>query len=241
MDSEADVQVLEADGIRLAFGERQVLANVYLRVQTGQIVGLLGRNGSGKSVLLQTIFGARAVADASVRLNGRHVVPAFRQPGLLNYLPQEALLPASLSVRRAAQLLGVNFELATAHFPELRPQLDVRVGALSGGSARLLQALLLLHAPTAFSLFDEPFSGVMPVHVETLAEEMLRVKQRKGLLLTDHRYAEVLPLCDVVYLLHQGRLLQLHGDVREQLRDYGYLTTYGRVLAHPNPAATAHC
>ena len=66
---------------------------------------------------------------------------------------------------------------------------------------------------------------MMPVHVETLAEEMQRLKQRKGLLITDHRFAEVLPLCDVVCLLHQGRLLQLEGDVREQLRDFGYLSS----------------
>lgn len=217
------LQVLEADGIRVEFDGRPVLQSIYLRVQTGQIVGLLGRNGSGKSVLLQTIFGARAVADASVRVNGQRVVPAFREPGLLNYLPQEPLLPPSLTLARAAGMLGVDIAEATARFPELRPQLNKRLGELSGGSARLVQALLLLHADTAFSLFDEPFSGVMPVHVETLAEEMQRLKQRKGLLLTDHRYAEVLPICDVVYLLHQGRLLRLDGDVREQLRDYGYL------------------
>ena len=221
----AGPQVLEADGIRIAFGGREVLGSIYMRVQTGQIVGLLGRNGSGKSVLLQTIFGARTVADASVRVNGRRVVPAFRQPGLLNYLPQEPLLPPSLSLARAARLLGVDMEAATARFPELRSQFGQRLGELSGGSGRLMQALLLLHADTAFSLFDEPFSGVMPVHVETLAEEMQRVKTRKGLLITDHRYAEVLPICDVVYLLHQGRLLKLDGDVREQLRDYGYLAS----------------
>ncbi|MBF9237154.1 ATP-binding cassette domain-containing protein [Hymenobacter sp. BT683] len=216
-------QVLEADGIRVAFGQRQVLANIYLQVKTGQIVGLLGRNGSGKSVLLQTIFGARSVADASVRVNGHRMVPAFHQRGLLNYLPQVPLLPPALPLRQAARMLGVNLDEATASFPALRAQFDYRSGELSGGSARLLQTLLLLHANTAFSLFDEPFSGVMPVHIETLAEEMQRLKQRKGLLITDHRYAEVLPLCNVVYLLHQGRLLKLEGDVREQLRDYGYL------------------
>ncbi|MFD2718591.1 ATP-binding cassette domain-containing protein [Hymenobacter monticola] len=225
LDNPTGPQVLEADGIRIAFGGQQVLGSVYMRVQTGQIVGLLGRNGSGKSVLLQTIFGARTVADASVRLNGRRVVPAFREPGLLNYLPQEPLLPPSLTLAQAARLLGVDIEAATVRFPELQPQFGQRIGELSGGSARLVQALLLLHADTAFSLFDEPFSGVMPVHVETLAEEMQRLRQRKGLLITDHRYAEVLPLCDVVYLLHQGRLLRLDGDVGEQLRDYGYLAS----------------
>ena len=215
--------VFEADGIRVAFGARQVLTGVYLRVQTGQIIGLLGRNGSGKSTLLQTVFGARAVPDASVRVNGQRAVPAFQTPGLLNYLPQAPLLPEHLLLRRAARLLGVDPDRATANFPGLRPHLDPRPGELSGGTARLLQVLLLLHACTAFSLFDEPFTGVMPVHTEALAEEFQQAKHRKGILLTDHRHAEVLPLCDVVYLLHQGRLLKLAGTVREQLRDYGYL------------------
>lgn len=218
-------RVLEADGMQVAFGERRILSDVYLRVQTGQIVGLLGRNGSGKSTLLHTVFGARTVPDASVRVDGRRAVPAFQTPGLLNYLPQAPLLPAHLTLRQAARLLQVDPAAMLAGFPDLRPQLDQPVGELSGGTARLLQALLLLHADTAFSLFDEPFSGVMPVHVETLAEEMQRLKPRKGLLITDHRYAEVLPICDVVYLLHQGRLLRLEGDVREQLRDHGYLAS----------------
>jgi ABC-type multidrug transport system ATPase subunit len=217
--------VLEADGIRLAFGARQILADVYLRVQTGQIVGLLGRNGCGKSSLLQTVFGARTVPDASVRVDGRRTVPAFHTPGLLNYLPQASSLPNGLTLRRSARLLGVNLEVATANFPDLRVHVDARPNEMSGGTSRLLQVLLLLHARTAFSLFDEPFTGIMPVHLETLAQEMQQAKQRKGLLLSDHRYAEVFSLCDVVYLLHQGRLLKLGPDPRAELRDYGYLAS----------------
>jgi ABC-type multidrug transport system ATPase subunit len=215
--------VLEADGIRVAFDGRQILASIYLRVQTGQIVGLLGRNGSGKSTLLQAIFGARAVPDASVRVDGRRVVPAFQTPGLLNYLPQAPLLPAGLTLRRAARLLGVDPLAASAGFPELAAQLDCHLGELSGGSARLWQVLLLLHANTAFSLFDEPFTGIMPVHVEALGAALQQARQRKGLLLTDHRYAELLPMCDVVYLLQQGRLLQLGPNFRDELVEYGYL------------------
>lgn len=120
-------------------------------------------------------------------------------------------------------MLRVDPEKATAASPELRAQLHHRPGALSGGTARLLQTLLLLHADTAFSLFDEPFSGIMPVHIETLADEMQRARQRKGLLITDHCYAEALPLCNVVYLLYQGRLLKLGSDPRTKLCNYGYL------------------
>jgi len=222
--SSATSNVLEADGIRLSFGSRQVLTDIYLRVQTGQIAGLLGRNGSGKSTLLQTVFGARTVPDASVRVNGGRVVPAFQTPELLNYLPQVLMLPAHLPLRQSARLLRVDTETATANFPELREHLGARPSELSGGTARLLQVLLLLHARTAFSLFDEPFTGIMPVHLEALAGEMQQVKQRKGLLISDHRYAEILALSDIVYLLHQGRLLKLGPDPEAELRDYGYLS-----------------
>ncbi|MBT2557181.1 ATP-binding cassette domain-containing protein [Hymenobacter sp. ISL-91] len=214
--------VLEADGIQLRFGNRVLLSDVYLRVDTGQIVGLLGRNGCGKSTLLQTVFGARSVADASVRLNGRRVVPAYRRPGLLNYLPQAPLLPPGLTVAAAARLLGVDATAALHDFPELLTQLNQPAGSLSGGTARLVEVLLLLHADTHFTLLDEPFTGVMPVHTEALADTMRRVKSRKGLLLTDHRYEEVLALCDAVYLLHDGRL-ELLGDTETGLRDRGYL------------------
>lgn len=218
--------VLEADGIRLSFGERRILSDVYLRVETGQVVGLVGRNGCGKSTLLQTIFGGRRVADASVRVNGQRVMPAYRQPGLLNYLPQVPLLPDRLTLAEAARLLRVDADRALEAFPELRAQLSRRVGELSGGTTRLVQVLLLLHADTRFSFFDEPFSGIMPVHIETLSELMYQAKARKGILLTDHRYAQVLPLCDVVYLLHGGRLEQLPaGNYPEALRDRGYLAS----------------
>ncbi|SNC59318.1 ABC-type multidrug transport system, ATPase component [Hymenobacter gelipurpurascens] len=218
--------VLEADGIQLSFGERRILSDVYLRVQTGQVVGLLGRNGCGKSTLLQTIFGGRRVADASVRVNGRRVVPAYREPGLLNYLPQVPMFPDRLTLAEAARLLQIDVKQALEGFPELQAQLSRPIGELSGGTTRLVQVLLLLHADTRFSFFDEPFSGIMPVHIETLSSLIQHAKARKGILLTDHRYAEVLPLCDVVYLLHGGRLEQLpHGNYTEALRDRGYLAS----------------
>jgi ABC-type nitrate/sulfonate/bicarbonate transport system ATPase subunit len=126
----ASPNVLEADGIRVAFGPRQLLSGVYLRVQTGQIAGLLGRTGCGKSTLLQTVFGARTVPDASVRVNGHRTVHAFQTPGLLNYLPQAPLLPEHLTLRQAARLLGVDADHAVANFPELQSHLGSRPEAL---------------------------------------------------------------------------------------------------------------
>ncbi|RAK62949.1 ATP-binding cassette domain-containing protein [Hymenobacter edaphi] len=218
-------QVLEADGLqrRLPDG-RQLLSDVYLRLTTGTVTGLLGRNGSGKSTLLQAVFGPQAVADASVRHNGRYVQPAYRQPGLVNYLPQTPLLPPNMTLRAAAQWLGVPTETAFARFAELRARQAEPVGRLSGGLARTAEALLLLHAPTHFTLLDEPFAGVSPVQLEELAAEIGVVRQRKGVLVSDHNYRLLLPLCQHLYLLTNGVLRPVSPEHSvEELIAHGYL------------------
>lgn len=216
--------VLEADGIQVRFDNRNVLSGVYLRVQTGQVVALLGANGSGKSTLLQTIFGARAVPDASVRVDGQAVMPSYRRPGLMSYLPQTALWPPNVPLRTAARLLGVDLNQALMKFPALRAQLaeGTTRAELSGGTARLVQTLLLLARRSQFLLLDEPFSGVMPVHIEQLSECLRAARAHSGILLTDHRYEPVLAAADVVYLLRHGRC-QLLRDPRRELQDLGYL------------------
>ncbi|MCR5889149.1 ATP-binding cassette domain-containing protein [Hymenobacter sp. J193] len=220
----AKQHTLEADGIQVQFDNRNVLSGVYLRVQTGQVVALLGANGSGKSTLLQTVFGARVVPDASVRVDGHPVMPAYRQPGLMSYLPQTELWPSGMALASAARLLGVSLEQALVDFPALQKQVvegSTRAG-LSGGTGRLIQTLVLLARRSRFLLLDEPFSGVMPVHIEQLSHCLRAARAHSGILLTDHRYQQVLDVADVVYLLRHGRL-QLLAEPRAELRDLGYL------------------
>lgn len=217
--------MLEADSLLLRLPDgRALLSDVYLRLETGTLTGLLGRNGSGKSTLLQAVFGPQPVADASVRHNGQYAHPAYQRPGLVNYLPQTDLLPPRFSLQAAATWLRVRPERAFARFPELLVRRAEPVGQLSGGLRRVAETLLLLHAPTRFTLLDEPFTGVAPVLLETLAEELHEAQQRKGILLSDHDYRAVLPLCQRLYLLVGGTLRPIDpAQAVERLTDYGYL------------------
>lgn len=216
--------VLEADGIRVELpGGRTLLSSIYLKLETGTVTGLLGRNGGGKSTLLQAVFGPRAVPDASVRVDGRYVHPAYRRPGLINYLPQTPLLPAALTLGTAARWLQVEPAVAFVRFPVLLERLREPVGRLSGGQQRLAETLLL-HQPTRFTLLDEPLAHIAPVQLEGLGEEIREAGRRKGLLLTDHDYRAMLPLCQRLYLLTEGRLLPIAADrPAAQLVKYGYL------------------
>ncbi|MBL3656282.1 ATP-binding cassette domain-containing protein [Fulvivirga sediminis] len=79
---------LEIDGVSLSFSGRTILNNIYLQCQTGEIIGLLGRNGSGKSSLMKMIFGSLKGDHQSVRINGRYHEQAFSEPKTIHFMPQ---------------------------------------------------------------------------------------------------------------------------------------------------------
>lgn len=215
--------LLEADGIWLQFGDRKILQSVYLRLEVGKVTGLLGRNGAGKTSLLRSILGLMPTESQSVRVNGRYMTKPFKQPGLIRYLPQHPLAPASLTVRRAFDWYGVAWESVCDENPGAERLERQPFGALSGGERRWLETLLVLKSDVAFVLLDEPFSHVMPLQVEHLRQTIEREKARKGILISDHLYRHVLALSDSVYFLTNGGRTMLLQNPESDLQDLGYL------------------
>ncbi|MGA0557117.1 ATP-binding cassette domain-containing protein [Larkinella sp. VNQ87] len=214
---------LEADGIWLQFGERKILQSVYVRIQAGQITGLLGRNGCGKSCLLKSIMGLMPVETRSVRVDGHYVEKPYQQPGLIRYLPQHPFVPPSLTIRTAFEWYGVDMNELFGEYPTLEKLKNRRMSQLSGGEKRLAEMLLILKSDSAFVLLDEPFSQLMPVQIEQLQATIRQEARRKGILVSDHRYRSVLDLSDTVYFLNAGgRTIRL-ADPMQNLRDMGYI------------------
>src|SRR5476649_2059644 len=104
--------ILEADGIELSFGLRKILSDVYLKCETGMITGLLGRNGQGKSCLMNILLGNLNTNANSVRFDGNVVNDAGKRPDLLLYLPQFNFIPKALKVKQVLD----DFQLAYADF-----------------------------------------------------------------------------------------------------------------------------
>src|SRR5665213_4467512 len=96
--------IMEADGIELSFGLRKILSDIYLKCETGMITGLLGRNGQGKSCLMNIILGTINSSINSVRFNGKVIRNVYIKPDLLLYLPQFNFIPKSLSVQTVLKL-----------------------------------------------------------------------------------------------------------------------------------------
>jgi ABC-type multidrug transport system ATPase subunit len=221
--SYSTVTKLEADGIWLEYGHHKILQNIYLRVDVGTIVGLLGRNGSGKSSLLDIIYGIRPAQNSSVRIDGRYVGKLYRHRHFLTYLPQKPFVPNQLRVNEVFRLYECNLAEASEYFPELDELLSYRFKQLSGGQKRLLETILVMSSPAPFLSLDEPFSNVMPLHIDTLKRWLTALKSRKGILLTDHYYQDVLSISDSVYLLNMGGRTILLQQPLQQLKDLGYI------------------
>ena len=125
---------------------------------------------------------------------------------------------------RIAELLGyygLGVDTFINRYPLFAEWRQYRLGELSHGAGRLFVTLLLLEADTRYTVLDEPFSNVMPVHNELLTETIRRVKSRKAVLLSDHQYRTVLPVTDDLYLIADKHIRKLKSD--RELVDYGYL------------------
>lgn len=214
---------LEADSIWLEYDNRRILQNIYLQVPKGQITGLLGRNGCGKSTLLEVIYGIRTAQNRSVRIDGMFYDKVYKHRNRVAYLPQKAFVPGHLRVKEAFALYQSDLAAVSLVFPAITDLLSYRIGQLSDGQQRLVETLLVITSPATFLLLDEPFSNVMPLHIEFLRQLLLLVKVRKGILITDHFYQDILQISDQVYFLStNGHTVPLKHPEAD-LRELGYI------------------
>lgn len=213
--------ILEFDGIELSYGTQRILSGIYMKCAVGEVVGILGRNGSGKSSLFKVVFGSQAADHRSVRMNGVALPEDFIRRRIIGYLPQTNLIPPHLTIDRALDLFGVDKDEVLSYFPDLTDQLSFKPSELSGGFRRVIELAIILKARSKFCLLDEPFSGVMPVHIETIKKMLIDAKAAKGIILTDHLYRSVTSVADRLYILSNGSTYPVRSH--EDLVSRGYL------------------
>jgi ABC-type multidrug transport system ATPase subunit len=213
-----------AENIFVSIGDREILKGVTISAQTGQITGLLGRNGSGKSTMLKSAFGTQKVYDKTIQVNGETLRLPYAKAGAVNYLPQHACFPDGMKPAKAIANYGIGKDAILNEFPELADEIGKSFNELSGGNERLLSALILILADTKFTMLDEPFTHIMPMYIERLKAILIREKMRKGIILTDHMYESLLEVSDVIYLMKDGKTSII--QQRSDLVLHGYLNDW---------------
>lgn len=213
--------ILEADSVYLEYNNRAILSDVYVKAETGKVTGFLGRNGCGKSSLMKVIFGSLKGNFQSVRLNKQYQQSLLLVPDAIRYLPQKTFIPKQLKIEQICELFQVSFTSIVNEFPVFEKYQQQKLGALSGGEIRLLEAVIILFSDVRFVILDEPFSHIMPLHVEKLKEIINREKHRKGIIITDHMYKHIMEISDDLYLIREGKTFKI--NAHEDLIKYGYL------------------
>ncbi|GLX84398.1 ABC transporter ATP-binding protein [Thalassotalea loyana] len=230
--------LLKAQGLAKAYKGRQVVKNVGLSVETGQIVGLLGPNGAGKTTSFYMIVGLVANDKGTIELNGEDLTLSpmhERARKGLGYLPQEASIFRKLTVHdNIMAILQTRKDLSEVERIEKLELLleEFNIGhikdntgmSLSGGERRRVEIARALAADPQFILLDEPFAGVDPISVGDIKKIILHLKQRGiGILITDHNVRETLDVCEKAYIVSHGELIA-EGDAdqilaNQQVRD----------------------
>src|SRR5687768_12059356 len=215
--------ILEFDSLELRYETRSILSSIYMKCEVGEVVGLLGRNGSGKSSLMKVVFGSLRGDHQSIRINGKQLPEDYMAKRLISYLPQENLMPSFLSIRKIFKLFEVDEEEIISQFEEVKDFLNLKPKQLSGGYERIIEAILILKSKALFCILDEPFSGLMPVHVEKLKHLIVAEKNKKGIIVTDHLYRDVIAITDRLYLLANGKTYFIKNE--QDLIERGYVNT----------------
>jgi lipopolysaccharide export system ATP-binding protein len=171
--------ILEADSIQLSIGPRKILSDIYIKCETGRITGLLGRNGQGKTCLMNILYGSRKVEDKSVRYDAIPLPCAYKRPDILSYLPQFNFLPKSLTLKRIFSDFNLSYSLFEADFPEYQNMDKSSLSPLSAGQRRLVEVYIIMMSHSQFAMLDEPFSYLMPSQIEKIKELLLREKAEK--------------------------------------------------------------
>jgi len=197
--------LLEIDSVILEYGLRRILQDVYLKSETGIITGLLGRNGTGKSSLMKIIFGELNPDNKSVRINNNSLLGNHRNSQEIRYLPQFNIIPKRLKLKRVFEDLDIEINKFFEEFPNFEKHQKSKIGHLSTGERRVVEIYSILVSNTKFCLLDEPFSQIMPIQIEIFKTIILREKENKGIILTDHMYRHIIEICDDLYVISNGK------------------------------------
>ena len=213
--------MLDVKSLRASYGRIPILYGIDLEIEVGEVVGILGHNGMGKTTLMKTLIGLVPATEGTITFEGADITrerPERRVRRGLGYVPQGREIFPRLSVRENLRMAAIATQGADesavdevlADFPRLEPLLDREGGALSGGEQQILAIARCLCTRPKLILLDEPTEGIQPSIVEQIAENLAALRESKGLtvVLVEQNLDFVAALSTRVLLIQKGEIVR---------------------------------
>jgi ABC-type multidrug transport system ATPase subunit len=220
------MDLLKVTDLNKSYGKKAILKNINLDCKVGEIIGIFGRNGTGKSTLLKLIFGTIKADSILIKINSeiisqKAIIPSKR----IGYLPQDTFLPKERKVREIIPLFFPNGEDQDKIFysPQVSSFEKIKVGKLSLGQLRYLELLIIGNLNHKFLMLDEPFSMIEPIYKDVIKGLLLELKKSKGIILTDHYYNDVLEITDKNFVIKDAKKIEIKD--KNDLGKYEYLNS----------------
>ena len=212
--------LLEVKQLHAWYGESHILHGIDLKVEEGEVVTLLGRNGAGRTTLLRAIMGLTGRRSGSIRVKGKEAIglPTYKIAHLgIGYCPEERGIFSSLSCEENLLLppqlpgsgQGMTVEQVYAMFPQLHERRHSQGTRLSGGEQQMLAVARILRTGARLLLLDEISEGLAPVIVQSLARTITSLKaQGYTIVMVEQNFRFAAPLADRFYVIEHGQVVE---------------------------------
>jgi len=226
--------VLRVDNLQAGYGRKQVVFDVDLTVHAGEVVGVLGHNGSGKSTTIRTILGLNAPLGGRIEFRGRDSTRSSSRVNVksgMAMIPSERFVFADLTVDDNLLLGAANdpdpdrrgrrLQLVRQLFPILVERSGQLAGTMSGGQQRMVSLGTALMASPTLLMLDEPSLGLAPAVVQQIFDTVRRLADEEGLsvLLLEQNVGQALRIVDRVYVMRSGRVILEESAEQMRSRD----------------------
>ncbi len=205
------MKLLECINLNKRFGEKEILKNVNLEIPRGKIVGLLGKNGTGKSTLIKLINDLLTVSSGEILINGK--APGVESKKIISYLPERTYLDKSMTVDKVIKYFSEfydNFDSEKAYrlLGDLKLDTTMKLSKMSKGMQEKVQLVLVMSRSAELYILDEPLGGVDPATRDYILDTILsNFSENATVIISTHLISDIERILDEVIFIDDGEII----------------------------------
>lgn len=212
------MELLECKNLCKSYDEKQVLKDVNLKIPKGKIIGLLGKNGTGKTTLIKLINDLLTPTSGEILINGKK--PGVESKKIISYLPEKTYIDREMKVKDAIKYFeefydNFDSEKAKKLLKDLDLDVNSKISKMSKGMQEKLQLILVMSRNAELYILDEPLGGVDPATRDYILDTILsNFSEGASVIISTHLIADIERILDEVIFIDKGKII-LHSDSDE--------------------------